>query len=58
MGTPDLLIRTSGEKRMSNFLLWQSADTELWFTDEMWPDFNEELLYTAIIDYQSRKKIR
>lgn len=53
---PDLLIRTSGEKRLSNFLLWQSAYTELWFTDEMWPDFNEELLYASILDYQNRKK--
>ncbi|GIP33490.1 isoprenyl transferase [Paenibacillus sp. J2TS4] len=53
---PDLLIRTSGEKRLSNFLLWQSAHTELWFTDEMWPDFNEELLYASILDYQNRKK--
>ncbi|MCM3625746.1 isoprenyl transferase [Paenibacillus glycanilyticus] len=54
--SPDLLIRTSGEKRLSNFLLWQSAYTELWFTDEMWPDFNEELLYAAIFDYQNRMK--
>jgi len=53
---PDLLIRTSGEKRLSNFLLWQSAHTELWFTEEMWPDFNEELLYASILDYQNRKK--
>jgi undecaprenyl diphosphate synthase len=54
--SPDLLIRTSGEKRLSNFLIWQCAYTELWFTDEMWPDFNEELLYTAILDYQNRIK--
>ncbi|WP_236013331.1 isoprenyl transferase [Paenibacillus glycanilyticus] len=54
--SPDLLIRTSGEKRLSNFLLWQSAYSELWFTNEMWPDFNEELLYTAILDYQNRMK--
>ncbi|WP_169081296.1 polyprenyl diphosphate synthase [Paenibacillus sp. PL91] len=53
---PDLLIRTSGEKRLSNFLLWQSAHTELWFTDEMWPDFNELLLYQSILDFQIRKK--
>ncbi|UVI27434.1 undecaprenyl diphosphate synthase family protein [Paenibacillus spongiae] len=53
---PDLLIRTSGEKRLSNFLLWQSAHTELWFTNEMWPDFNEELLHESILDYQNRKK--
>lgn len=54
--SPDLLIRTSGEKRLSNFLLWQSAYSELWFTNEMWPDFNEELLYSAILDYQNRMK--
>nr|WP_279590330.1 isoprenyl transferase [Paenibacillus lupini] len=54
--SPDLLIRTSGEKRLSNFLLWQSAYAELWFTNEMWPDFNEELLYSAILDYQNRMK--
>lgn len=53
---PDLLIRTSGEKRISNFLLWQVAHTELWFTDVMWPDFNEKLFYQAILDYQLRKK--
>jgi undecaprenyl diphosphate synthase len=52
---PDLLIRTSGEKRLSNFLLWQVAHTELWFTDVMWPDFNEKLFYQAILDYQIRK---
>ncbi|NUU77746.1 isoprenyl transferase [Paenibacillus xylanilyticus] len=52
---PDLLIRTSGEKRLSNFLLWQAAYAELWFTDVMWPDFNEQLLYAAIHDYQQRK---
>ncbi|MNP61567.1 Ditrans,polycis-undecaprenyl-diphosphate synthase [compost metagenome] len=52
---PDLLIRTSGEKRLSNFLLWQVAYAELWFTDVMWPDFNEQLLYAAIFDYQQRK---
>lgn len=53
---PDLLIRTSGEKRLSNFLLWQSAHTELWFTDEMWLDFSEELFYQSILDYQNRQK--
>ncbi|MEW4426798.1 polyprenyl diphosphate synthase [Paenibacillus pabuli] len=52
---PDLLIRTSGEKRLSNFLLWQVAYAELWFTDVMWPDFNEQLLYEAMLDYQQRK---
>ncbi|MGC5773978.1 isoprenyl transferase [Paenibacillus pabuli] len=53
---PDLLIRTSGEKRLSNFLLWQAAYSELWFTDVMWPDFNEQLLYESIRDYQQRKQ--
>lgn len=53
---PDLLIRTSGEKRLSNFLLWQAAYAELWFTDVMWPDFNEQLLYESILDYQQRKQ--
>jgi undecaprenyl diphosphate synthase len=54
--SPDLLIRTSGEKRLSNFLLWQIANTELWFTDVMWPDFNEEIFYQSILDYQKRKE--
>jgi undecaprenyl diphosphate synthase len=53
---PDLLIRTSGEIRISNFLLWQIAYTELWFTDVLWPDFRKEHLYLAIIDYQKRKR--
>lgn len=53
---PDLLIRTSGEKRLSNFLLWQLAYTELFFTDVLWPDFNEELFRAAILDYQHRKR--
>lgn len=52
---PDLIIRTSGEKRLSNFLLWQSAQSELWFTDTLWPDFNQHLLITAIEDYRERK---
>lgn len=51
---PDLLIRTSGEVRLSNFLLWQSAYTELWFTDVFWPDFGKEDFYQAILDYQNR----
>lgn len=51
---PELIIRTSGEKRLSGFLLWQSAQSELWFTDEMWPSFNEFLFYKAIYDYQCR----
>ena len=53
---PDLLIRTSGEKRISNFLLWQMAYTELYFTDVLWPDYNREELYKAIYDYQSRER--
>lgn len=52
---PNLLIRTSGEQRLSNFLLWQSAKSELWFTKTLWPDFNEELLRSAIIEYRNRK---
>lgn len=53
---PDLLIRTSGEQRLSNFLLWQSAYTELWFTDVLWPDFDEQLFVQALYDYQKRKR--
>ncbi len=53
---PDLLIRTSGEQRISNFLLWQMAYTELYFTEVLWPDFNREELYKAIFDYQSRER--
>ena len=51
---PALLIRTSGEMRLSNFLLWQSSYTELYFTKELWPDFRKEHLYEAIIAYQKR----
>ncbi|HLS66517.1 MAG TPA: isoprenyl transferase [Pseudogracilibacillus sp.] len=53
---PDLLIRTSGEQRLSNFLLWQLAYTEFWFTDTLWPDFNEEIFHKALLDYQARKR--
>lgn len=53
---PDLLIRTSGEKRLSNFLLWQLAYTEFWFTDVLWPDFNEKIFYEALHDYKQRKR--
>lgn len=52
---PDLLIRTSGEQRLSNFMLWQSAKSELWFTKTLWPDFNEKLLRSAIFEYRNRK---
>ncbi|MDD4362908.1 MAG: polyprenyl diphosphate synthase [Atribacterota bacterium] len=51
---PDLLIRTGGEKRISNFLLWQLAYTELWFTDTYWPDFNSEEFHNSIKDYEKR----
>ena len=53
---PELLIRTSGEYRISNFLLWQIAYSELYFTDTLWPDFRKEDLYEAIADYQSRER--
>lgn len=53
---PDLFIRTSGEKRLSNFLLWQLAYSELYFTEVLWPDFNENDLYSAIIEYQRRNR--
>ena len=53
---PDLLIRTSGEMRMSNFMLWQCAYTEMWFTDVLWPDFRRNHLYEAIRSYQSRER--
>ena len=53
---PELLIRTSGEMRVSNFLLWQLAYAEFYFTDKFWPDFNKEELYKAIIDYQNRER--
>jgi len=52
----DLLIRTSGEHRISNFLLWQIAYAELYFTDVLWPDFTEQDLYEAIISYQKRER--
>jgi undecaprenyl diphosphate synthase len=52
----DLLIRTSGEQRISNFLLWQIAYAELYFTDVLWPDFKKEDLYKAIINYQNRER--
>jgi undecaprenyl diphosphate synthase len=53
---PDLMIRTSGELRLSNFLLWQSAYTELVFLDAYWPDFNKDMLQSAIDEYQSRDR--
>ncbi len=56
MPDPDLLIRTGGEIRLSNYLLWQSAYSELYFCDTYWPDFNEEELHKAICDYQGRER--
>lgn len=53
---PDLLIRTSGEVRLSNFMLWQCAYTEFWFTDVLWPDFKRKHLYEAIRSYQNRER--
>jgi undecaprenyl diphosphate synthase len=53
---PELLIRTSGEYRISNFLLWQIAYSELYFTDVLWPDFKKEDLFEAIVDFQSRER--
>ena len=53
---PELLIRTSGEHRISNFMLWQIAYSELYFTDKMWPDFRREDLKDAIINYQQRER--
>ena len=53
---PDLLIRTSGEFRISNFLLWQIAYTELYVTETLWPDFDREELLKAVADYQSRER--
>jgi undecaprenyl diphosphate synthase len=52
----DLVIRTSGEHRISNFLLWQIAYAEFYFTDVLWPDFKEDDLYEAIISYQKRER--
>ena len=56
MPDPELLIRTSGEYRVSNFLLWEIAYTELYFTETLWPDFDKEEFYKALLDYQNREK--
>ena len=56
MPEPELMIRTSGENRISNFLLWQLAYAELYFTDKLWPDFRKEDFYEAIVDYQNRER--
>lgn len=53
---PELLIRTSGEYRISNFLLWQIAYSELYFTEKLWPDFRKEDLFEAVVDYQNRER--
>lgn len=53
---PELLIRTSGEQRISNFLLWEIAYSELYFSPKLWPDFTPEDLYAAIYDYQNRER--
>jgi undecaprenyl diphosphate synthase len=53
---PDLLIRTSGEMRVSNFLLWQIAYAEIWVTDTLWPDFRKRHLLEAVLDYQKRDR--
>ena len=53
---PDLIIRTSGELRLSNFLIWQAAYAEFYFTEVLWPDFNKEDLHKALLEYQNRKR--
>lgn len=56
MPDPELMIRTSGEHRVSNFLLWQMAYTEMYFTEKLWPDFRREDLFEAIVDFQKRER--
>jgi len=56
MPDPDLIIRTSGEMRLSNFLVWQSVYSELWVTETLWPDFHREEFLRAILDYQKRER--
>lgn len=56
MPDPDLIIRTSGEERLSNFLVWQSAYSEFWFTKTLWPDFSRTEFIQAILDFQKRKR--
>jgi len=53
---PDLIIRTSGEQRISNFLLWQGAYSELLFVDQLWPDFDEAVLHSAVLEYKNRSR--
>lgn len=56
MPDPELIIRTSGEKRLSNFLLWQAAYSELYFTETLWPDFRKQHLFDAVFDFQNRER--
>ena len=56
MHDPDLLIRTSGERRISNFLLWQCAYSELVFSDALWPDFSREAFEAALAEYETRRR--
>jgi undecaprenyl diphosphate synthase len=56
VGDPDLVIRTGGEQRISNFLLWQSAYSEFYFSDKLWPDFDESALDLALLAYQQRER--
>ena len=56
MPDPELMIRTSGEYRISNYLLWQMAYSELYFTPKLWPDFRREDLFEAVIDFQKRER--
>jgi undecaprenyl diphosphate synthase len=56
MPDPDLLIRTAGEQRISNFLLWQISYAEIWVTERFWPDFDENLLHAALRDYAARDR--
>ncbi len=56
MPDPDLLIRTGGERRLSNFLLWQAAYAELYFSDKLWPEFDEAALDQALADYATRER--
>ena len=55
-GDPELLIRTSGEQRLSNYMLWQLAYTEIYFTEVLWPDFTPAQLLAAIVDFQNRER--
>jgi undecaprenyl diphosphate synthase len=56
MPDPDLIIRPSGEERLSNFMTWQSAYSEFWFSDVLWPDFTEETLNEALFDFEKRHR--